>query len=152
MTTALSLAGAGLALAGNGPQPLPGQLPGPPPVRVEIRGQSARAGAGSSCWSTGMDDGTSRTVCADVAGPITGPTLPARGKRMVHIDMGAPTLRLTAGLPGKRFRDPWPTDPTRRHWIVRLPRRLERSSVLSLGGSFSQGEVPYAVTLRRSRG
>jgi hypothetical protein len=148
--TALSLMGAGLALAGSGaPHPLPGQLPGPPSVRVEILGSSLQAARGSSCWSIERDDGTAVGICADAVSPSTDEAVPARGKRMARIDAGAPAQSLTASLPGKRFREPWPVDPTHRYWMVRLPKRLEATSVLMIGARFAQGSAGYGVTLKR---
>jgi hypothetical protein len=99
------------------------------------------------------DDRTFRSLCADTfRSPFTRDALPARGKQMVHVEFGTAALEVTATLPDKRLRGPVPVDAARRHWIVRLPRRLERTSVLSFGARFAQGGVPYGVTLRRVGG
>ena len=111
-----------------------------------------RPPGGSYCWSTRLSGNRFSVLCADTfRSPTTDEALPARGKRMVRIDLGAPADALSASLPGKRFRAPWRLEPTGRYWMVRLPRTLEPTSVLSLGATFSQGGVPYGVTLKRAK-
>jgi hypothetical protein len=108
------------------------------------------AAAGSFCWGTRYDDHTGRVLCADTfRAPSTEEQLPVRGKRIVHIDLGIPSEGLTASLGGQTLRGPRRGDPSGRYWALRLPRRLLPTSVLSLGARFSQGGVPYGVTLRR---
>jgi hypothetical protein len=153
VSSVIAAAGAGLALAaGPGLVPAPGQLPSPPTPIVSVRGESLTAARGSYCWGVRYDNGTFGALCADTfRSPSTRDALPARGKQMLHIEFGTTALEVTASLPGKRFRGPFPVDEARHHWMVRLPRRLDPRSVLSFGARFAQGGVPYGVTLERAR-
>ena len=149
-TTVASLASAGSAGAGSGPQPLPGQYKEPPRAVAESRGHEITAAFGSFCWGIAYDNHTGLVTCADMAGPITSKEqLPVRGKRIVHIDLGIPAEGLTAMLDDQPLRGPRRSDPSGRYWALRLPRRLSPINTLSLGADFRQGDVPYVVTLRR---
>jgi hypothetical protein len=111
LASAAALVFAGLApltAAGQGRQsPAPGQYPGPPSPLLENRGHSIHAASGSYCWGVRRVDGYGLVTCVDMAGPpATDTSLPARGKRVIAIDMEIPTERLTASLSGRRLRGP----------------------------------------------
>ncbi len=63
--------------------------------------------------------------------------------------MGIPVTRLSASLPGGR---PLPRlrrlDTDGRHWRLRLPNRFRRTTVLTLGAEYTQGDAAFGVTLR----
>jgi hypothetical protein len=117
---------------------------------VESLGHRLRAVQGTSCWRTTNPDGTGVGVCGDASPqPTTRRRLRVRSSGVVRIDMGIPVTRLFSSLPGGR---PLPRlrrlDADGRHWRLRLPRRFRRTTVLTLGAYYTQGDAAFGVTLR----
>jgi hypothetical protein len=151
---AAALVAAGPAGARTDPPPTPApQYDRPARPIVESLGHRLRAVQGTTCWSTVNTDGTGVNACGDASPqPTTRRRLRVRSSGVIRIDMGIPVNRLFASLPGSR---PLPRlrrlDADGRHWRVRLPRRFRRTTVLTLGAYYTQGDAAFGVTLRHVR-
>lgn len=121
---------------------------GPPSPGVSSEGVEATAARGSYCWAGEAEaNGLEPYSCADAPGPPAPPdrALGVAAGARVTVDMRTETESLTATLRGHDAQ--LAVAGSQRRFVVRLPSRLGRESVLDLQARYPKGSGSFAVRL-----
>jgi hypothetical protein len=126
-------------------------------LTVSSEGHRVHATAGSACLSESHPDGTSSTICRDVAYPLrTHGRVPVHGRGRVILRFGAAPAEVFARLIGagreRLIASPRPDASGSRRWVLRLPGRVRGATTLDVfvrypnrdDASFEAGVRPRA--------
>jgi hypothetical protein len=119
----------------------------PPKPLLEAAGKRLTMARGSYCWSRPPVG-----LCVDARPPITGGALAVGRGGRVRVDMGVDADVLDASIRGGILHlRTQPVGDSKRRFVIRLPRGIERHAVLDLFARYPQGDGSFGARLRIGR-